>query len=99
MPTISPSIPRILLGRYFRVWNMNMKYHSGLMPIGAGANGSAFLPSSAGSRAASAASTARADSQPTMSRSRKSGTNGIVRRGPPSRSTAGGTLIPCLCTR
>jgi len=29
IPTISPSMPRIWAGKYLRLWNMNMKYHSG----------------------------------------------------------------------
>ena len=58
--TTSPSMPRMWAGRYLRLWNMNMKYHSGLMPAGADRNGSAFFPSSAGKKAASAARTASA---------------------------------------
>ena len=53
----------------FSVSNMNMKYHSGRMSGGAGANASAFSPSSHGKSAASAASTPSAISQPRTSRS------------------------------
>ena len=52
---------------------MNRKYHSGLMPAGADANGSAFVPSSQGKNAASAARTARPTSHTTPSRSTKLG--------------------------
>jgi len=51
MPRTSPP------GTYFNVWNMNMKYHSGLMSgVGRG-EGIAFSPSSQGKSAASAANT------------------------------------------
>ena len=48
--------PRIFAGISFSVWNMNRKYHSGLMPAGAEANGSAFTPRPHGNKAASAPS-------------------------------------------
>ena len=75
---------------------MARKYHSGRMPAGAGANGSAFVPSSHGKNAASAASTASATYHHITSRSTKLGTNGSAGFSPAfSRcSTLGGTLMP-----
>src|SRR6516165_12150847 len=46
IPSISPSMPRTFAGITFSVSNMNRKYHSGLMPAGAEAKGSALCPGS-----------------------------------------------------
>ena len=77
-------------GSCFRAWNMKRKYHSGLIPAGAEPKGSAFCPSSQGNKAARAARMARARYQPTMSRSRKWGTKGMLGTffAPPHRCAA-----------
>jgi len=48
IPKTSPSINNMLAGSSFNVSNINIKYHSGLIPIGAEANASAFKPNSQG---------------------------------------------------
>ena len=44
IPNSSPSIGPTFAGINFNNWNGARKYHSGLMPIGAGPNGSASGP-------------------------------------------------------
>ena len=56
IPTNSPERNRIFAGSNFNTWNMNIKYHSGLIPTGAEANWSALLPSSQGKNTARIAS-------------------------------------------
>src|SRR5574341_2129296 len=79
-PTSSPSRNQSFAGISFSVWNMNRKYHSGLMPAGAGAKASAFSPSSQGARAASAPSTPSATYQAIISRRKKLGKKDMSRR-------------------
>ncbi len=81
---------------------MNRKYHSGRIPAGAGANGSALVPSSQGMSAARPPSTPRATYQAINSRNRKFGKKWISLfsggNAFHSSSTPGGTLIPNRCT-
>ncbi len=48
IPTASPSTNKIFAGSNFKVSNMNIKYHSGFIPIGAEASALAFDPNSHG---------------------------------------------------
>ena len=48
MASFSPSKKRTWPGMSFSVVNMKVKYHSGLMPSGVAAKGSAFFPTSQG---------------------------------------------------
>ena len=52
IPTSSPGRKRISPGRNLKTWNIKRKYHSGLIPTGADAKGSAFVPSSHGKNTA-----------------------------------------------
>src|SRR5262245_25312027 len=79
-PRTSPSINHTVDGMTFKVWNMNRKYHSGLIPAGAGTNGSAFTPRFQGKIAARAPSTPRATYQAISSRRTKLGKNFISRK-------------------
>ena len=65
------------------------------------AEGIGFLPNSQGNTAARAASKPRARYQPTMSRSRKWGTNGMLGAVGAAvlLGTSSGMLMPCFCTR
>src|ERR1017187_4671929 len=74
-PRTSPSMIQTFEGMSLRVWNMNRKYHSGLMPAGAEIKGSALTPSSHGKRAARAPSAPMATYQAIISRSMKLGKN------------------------
>src|SRR5208283_4369127 len=78
-------------------------YHSGLIPAGADAKGSAFTPRFHGNSAASAPSVPIATYQAINSRNRKLGKNFISRRNEGfavhAASTLGGTLMPWRCTR
>src|ERR1035437_3284229 len=98
MPSISPSMPRIFEGIILSVWNMNRKYHSGLMPAGAEPNGSAFTPRLHGNSAASAPSSPSATYHAINSRNTKLGKKRIslLAAGLASHcaSTPGGTLMP-----
>src|SRR5208337_3557809 len=73
MPNTSPSTNQILEGMSLRVWNMNRKYHSGLIPAGAEMKGSALTPRFQGKMAASAPSTPMATYQAISSRRMKFG--------------------------
>ena len=92
---VSPGMPAISAGRYFRTWNIERKYHSGRMPAGAGANGSAFWPSSHGRNAASAGEQADRD-QPAHHVAQEEVGDELHRPRLPRRSTESGTLMPCL---
>src|SRR3974377_452420 len=81
---------------------MKRKYHSGLMPAGAGAKGSAFTPRFHGKIAVSAPSAPNATYQAINSRKAKLGKNFISRLAEGfaahSASTLGGTLMAWRCT-
>src|SRR6516162_11407317 len=81
---------------------MKRKYHSGLIPAGAGAKGSALTPRFQGKIAANAPRTPSATYQAISSRSAKLGKNLISRLAEglafQSISSLGGTLIPHRCT-
>ncbi len=81
----------------FRVVNIKVKYHSGFIPIGVGAKGSAFCPTSQGKKTQSTPMRARMSIQPRESLRMKSGKKGIsltLDSGNPM-----GLLIPKVWTR
>src|SRR5215471_570776 len=80
MPSTSPSMKKMCDGMSFRVWNCARKYHSGLMPGGAGANGSAFVPNSHGKNTARQISDPSTKYQHISSRKKKFGKNLISLR-------------------
>ena len=77
IPTTSPSIINIFAGINFKVSNMNIKYHSGLIPVGAEAKASAFNPSSHGKKIVRLSKTIKTIIHSRASCKTKFGKNGI----------------------
>ena len=76
---------------------MNIKYHSGLIPTGAGTNGSALFPNSHGKKTARIASILMTISQNSHSLKVKFGKNGIYFFSLSGRSFQfSGSAMPCL---
>ncbi len=97
MPKSSPSIENIWAGMIFSVVNMNVKYHSGFIPMGVGANGSAFWPISQGKKTHRTPIRARMSIQPRASFRMKLGKKGTSLT--LSSAKPMGVLIPSIWTR
>src|SRR4030042_5456735 len=80
--TVSPVTNRTFAGKIFSVWKRKRKYHSGLIPSGAGAIRSAALPRVGGRNTAMVTNKPAKHRQRVASRKPKLGHKGIARRAP-----------------
>ena len=94
---ISPSTKKICEGMIFRVVNIKVKYHSGLIPRGVGAKGSAFWPTSQGEKTQSTPMIASIRIHPNESFRIKFGKKGTSLTSFLAKPI--GLLIPNICTK